>query len=389
MPRDHEFTLREHFLGRGRDVSGRCQIVHYENLPGRTQIESGTWVFVAVDQLRPGVRRMAEALERQLDGQPGIRVLNRPSKALHRHELLATLHARGHNDFRPVSADGDLSVLRYPVFVRSARFHNGPLSPLLHSRREVDAHIGWALLRGYQLRDLLAIEFCDTSGDGGMFRKYSACIVGDRVVARSLQYGRNWIVKHMAGEFSRAMHLEARDYVVQNPHSAALAAVFKLAHVEYGRMDYGFSNGRLQVWEINLNPSIGRGSRATGPGMPAFLDELRQEINGHFYREFRAAFEAIDHTEPAAPVPIALENAMMESARMAMGVSWPPAEALWRRVGPLKPLLAPWLVPLWHALLKAGRMVARATTPLWTPVLAGYARRARQTDKNPDEANAG
>ena len=40
--------------------------------------------------------------------------------------------------------------------------------------------------------------------------------------------------------------------------NAWLRRVFAVAGVDYGRVDYGVLDGVPQVWEINLNPTIGR-----------------------------------------------------------------------------------------------------------------------------------
>ena len=41
-----------------------------------------------------------------------------------------------------------------------------------------------------------------------------------------------------------------------NPHEAELRAIFKLARIDYGRIDYGIKDGQIQVWEINTNPML-------------------------------------------------------------------------------------------------------------------------------------
>ena len=73
----------------------------------------------------------------------------------------------GYNSFRAVRAGGDLDGLRYPVFLRNERSHDGAVSPLLTSAREVDEAIGRALVSGRRLRDLLVVEFCDTADARG------------------------------------------------------------------------------------------------------------------------------------------------------------------------------------------------------------------------------
>ena len=44
----------------------------------------------------------------------------------------------------------------------------------------------------------------------------------------------------------------------ENPFAEHLRKVFDIAGIEYGRADFGFYQGRLQVFEINTNPYMER-----------------------------------------------------------------------------------------------------------------------------------
>ena len=35
-----------------------------------------------------------------------------------------------------------------------------------------------------------------------------------------------------------------------------LREIFDLAQIEYGRIDYGMLDGKVQCWEINTNPGL-------------------------------------------------------------------------------------------------------------------------------------
>jgi len=131
------------------------------------------------------------------------------------------------------------------------------MSPLLRSRGELEAVLD-GLHRKGEVRDgLMIVEFCDTADANGIYRKYGAFIVGDRVFARHLMFSRDWVLKRR--DLSEPEMLrEQRQYVEENPHEAALREIFRLAGIDYGRMDYGLLNGKIQVWEINTNPWIRR-----------------------------------------------------------------------------------------------------------------------------------
>ncbi len=328
VPAAQAFGMRDYLAFWGLGVADRVRIVPYEELVGRTSLERGAYVLAALDQLDEPTLGFVRGLHARVAGLDGFRFLNHPERTLGRHALLAELHRLGWNDFRAVRATEELSGLRYPVFLRGDRTHDGALTPLLRSPREVDEGIGLLALQGRRLRDLLAVEFCPTADGDGWYRKFSAFAVGGRVVPRSLAYGREWMLKSQGNEYSLEMVLEERDYVVGNPHGEQLAEIFRVAGVEYGRIDYSLREGRIQTWEINLNPSIGRGLRPPSGRVPGELEPVRDETKEHFYRCFQAALEAVDL--PSSGAPVELSGFGLPRVRVAPADT--PARVLRRRV---------------------------------------------------------
>ena len=322
----------------GLPLADRFRVIRYDTLTQQREFQPGTYVFAALDHVGPSALGSVRELHARLAAAPGFRFLNHsdPARTLRRYDLLTELHRRGHNSFRAGRATGDIRGLRYPVFVRSERAHFGALSPLLHTPRDVDAAIGRLLVQGYAVRDLLVVEFCDTADADGNYRKYAAFIVGDRVIARSLAYGREWMLKFHSTEFSRAFVEEERAYVLENPHERELAEIFRLAGVQYGRADYAVRDGRIQTWEINLNPTIGRGAEPSSGTAPAELEPIRRQTKEHFYDAFRAAWEAADPLGGAAPA-VHVQWAAPRSRRVEF--SW--LDTVRTVLRPAKPLLAP------------------------------------------------
>jgi hypothetical protein len=39
-------------------------------------------------------------------------------------------------------------------------------------------------------------------------------------------------------------------------HREKIAEVFRIAGIDYRRIDHGVKDGRIQVWEINTNPMV-------------------------------------------------------------------------------------------------------------------------------------
>jgi len=338
-----DWTLHEYLSRWGRGVAHRFRIVHYEDLPRMRSLEPGTYVLSALCALTPELRGFLEELHGRLEGKPGFRLLNHPTRTRTRFDLLEELARRGSNDFRAVRATGDFGALRYPVFLRSERTHGGTLSSLLRSPREVERAVGRAVLRGREIEDLLVVEFCDTADPRGLYRKYSAFVVGGRVLPRTMECGPDWMVKHTHSLFSREILEEERAYVAGNPHESELARIFTAAGADYGRIDYAVRDGRVQTWEINLHPTIGRGPHPDAGRVPGELEPYREETKKYFYGPFQSAWEAVDVDAAGAPA-VDLRPSIRE-ARPPPGGSFPEGgPPLLRRIaarvaGPLLPAI--------------------------------------------------
>src|SRR5262245_50077193 len=178
-PADDAWEMQEYLDQYGASLRRRLRIVTYEDIAAGAALGLGTYVFSALDQLCPTEREIAarcwEALAR---ASPGARLINHPTRALLRYELLAACAALGRNGYRAHRATALPVRLAFPVFVRPEREHTGSLSGLLRDRRQLARAIAKALAWGYRLRDLLVVEYCDTADAAGVFRLYCAAIVG-------------------------------------------------------------------------------------------------------------------------------------------------------------------------------------------------------------------
>jgi hypothetical protein len=264
----------------GPTPGSRMQLLRYDDLLRASSLTAGSYIFSDLDVLSDAGLSVAKAAWERLSacGLP-LRLLNDPSRALGRFDLLSTLHAKGINRFRVLRADRLEGDPRFPVFVRYEKQHTGPLTPLLHDERELRRALRYLRLRGHRLGGLLVVEFCDASDSKGIFRKYSSFLVGDRVLPRHLFFSREWMVKEGgpldAAPMDPALEAEKTEYLYGNPHELWVKEIFRIAGLDFGRIDYGRSGDSLQVWEVNSNPTMRR---------------LTPRLT--------SAFEAIDH--PAA-----------------------------------------------------------------------------------------
>ena len=305
QPRIH---LLDHYLagGWGRSLARMLGQVSYPELFRSRSLARGAWIFTSLDALSEGELEMVARIQ-SAAREAGLPVLNDARKALHRYELLQALWQTGCNEFRAFRATGPLDSLRFPVFVREANEHDGSLTPLLHNHGQLRRAIAYLRLRGLRLSDLLVIEFCETAGGDGIYRKYSIFRVGNAYLPRYLHVGPHWMTKEGTRSASEDLVHQEIAYLRDNPHVEWVREVFELAQIEYGRLDYGVRQGRPQAWEINLTPLLA-GNPHRGPESPEelrFRGEMKPSRD-RFHTTLRAAFRALD------PGPLAGEDLRLE-----------------------------------------------------------------------------
>jgi hypothetical protein len=284
VTREHGYTIRPYVEG-----WERMRLVPWDELFVKRQCDGGTYVFTDLDRLTASERGLAVSIWRQLAAHaPAVRLLNDPARVPARYELLRTLARAGVNRYRAWLASEELDGVRFPVFIRVANEHTGSLTPLLHTRAEIGRALRWARLQGYRPDDLLVVEFCDTADGDGVYRKYSAFVVGGDVLPRHLFMSRRWLIKKpdLDGD---AFAAERDAYLWGNPHAERLLAICRELGIDYGRVDYSMLGDEPQVWEINTNPTI---------------LQLAERLT--------AAFERIDVASDSAPaIPITLDAGLL------------------------------------------------------------------------------
>jgi len=314
----------------GGHPGSRMQFLFYEDLVHVQSLRPGTYIFADLETLSPGQLQLAcELCDQLIRARPLAHICNHPGRVLRRLELLQKLHDEGVNCFQGVRACNCLDILRFPVFVRREDDHQGSLTRLLHSRYELDRMLNYLRLQGHRLSDLLVVEFWDTADAAGVFRKYSAFVVGGQVLPRHLLFGRNWNLKKPDFN-SEDLIKEQREYLETNPHERFLREVSRLANIDYGRVDYSLADSAPQVWEINTHPTVLR----LTPRLTAAFEALdcgtddRNMIpvsfRGETLRRVRRETQSRAHN-------VALRNAL--STLASMPVLKPVKQALKMRLG--------------------------------------------------------
>jgi hypothetical protein len=360
VPAAHDFAVRDYLDVSEASLREHFRVVHYEDLVRHKEFARGTYVLSTLDQLSEATAALLSQIYNQLQHVEGFRFLNHPTNTLQRFELLTELNQRGLNEFRAFRAGTNHNQPKFPVFLRNERLHEGALSPLLNSEREIQQAIGRALVQGHTPGDLLVVEFCDTASEAGYYRKYAAFVVGKQVIPRSLNYGKDWMLKHSQTEFTMPMVLEELDFVRQNPHEDQLLKIFELAHVEYGRIDYAIRNGSVQTWEINLNPTIGRGLRPRSKNIAPELDAVRDQVRQSFYQGFESAWKAVllpSDVQP--PIEVTIDPGILRAASVNGVRQTRVLDGVRTVLRPLKPLIEPVSSPFLRALGWSARLFPR------------------------------
>jgi hypothetical protein len=281
----HSYTMQFYLTDWAPEMRWRIEIVEYESLAGRRTYAAGTYIFGDLERLTAPQLAHA-ALVCQTLKRAGFTVLNDPGRTLRRYELGRRMFELGVNEFNVYRLAEVRTPRRFPVFLRLENEHK-VASRLLHSKEHLDDGIRRAAEQGYSVEQLLMVEFCDTSDEQGIYRSYSAFLIGDRVIPRQLFAGSTWKLKSPELRDEETRRLE-QQFIAANPHEDWIRMAFAEAGAEYGKIDYGLSAGRPQAWEVNTNPTV------VWPRWECPADDV--PMQEEFSRAFSRALDAVDYS---------------------------------------------------------------------------------------------
>jgi hypothetical protein len=229
----------------------------YETLFALRRAPIGNYVFTDIDRLSgyeiDAAGQIASSLER---ASPGVIISNHPNRVLNRYALLRRLYEAGINSFNVWRLDEERMPSAYPVFIRREQDALGAESPLLHNEREYRDAVAHLLASGKGPTGRLAVQYVRAAGADGLHRKYGAFCLRGLIVPQHLMISDSWVVKR--GMTAADLSVEEESYMKSNPHADQVREIFQLAEIDFGRMDYGLVDGRMEVFEINTNPSFPR-----------------------------------------------------------------------------------------------------------------------------------
>lgn len=304
--RHYDQVMKSFFNDFGGGFESWGQFLPLESLPRIGRLPTGTYLFLGLDLFTPAQRRVGTWLADTLEGDPRNRVLNHPRRFLGRFDLLRQLHDRGANAFNVYRMHEAREIKRWPVFVRFESNHDGPQTPLIETAQDLEHVLLEAAVAGVPESELMICEFLDVSEDG-LYRKYGAYNFAGDFVPRSLVFSDDWVTKapsqDRGGEARPEWLAEQDAFLADFPHRDQVAEVFRLAGIDYGRIDYGVKDGQSQVWEINTNPI---------PALPPHRAlPARQAGNRRFADRLIAEFQRLAEPNEEGFVELNLPDALL------------------------------------------------------------------------------
>lgn len=273
VTKNHFYTILPFLKRWDNDADQFIRIVPYEKIDKINFVTNDIYLFSDLDRLDQATFNKAINLCDRISENVGEQfILNHPKRFLGRFALLKLLWKEGVNDYRVYPADALDPACRYPVFIRRANDHRGPLTPLIADENEYRHYLSRLTTMGVAMEELIAIEYCDTRHKDGTYRKYSAFRLGPVIIPGHVIFSDDWVAKDNKKGPPRE---EAISYLRTNPHEIQLREIFDLAKLDYGRIDYSLNQGRIQVWEINTNPML---VALPGKYAPAMQEQKRQLV---------------------------------------------------------------------------------------------------------------
>lgn len=304
----HEYTFESLTDRRKRLRRFPVEVWSWRHVFEAKSLPPGTWVFCDMERLAVWELRLAGEVARLMrEAGPRFRMLNDPARVACRYELLLRLYTDGFNRFRAWRAEDGVPAARFPVFLRLESNHGMPVSGLINTPEDLAAELAGLHGQGVSLRGLLIIEYEAEELAPGVFRKYAAYRMGDRIVADHLIHDVTWLAKYGNPKaWIEERYVAERAYVNENPHAEEMMRAFEIGGIEWGRADYGVVGGKIQLWEINTNPYLPRNDETK-------VEPPRQEATVTSRENRLAAMMALDGPNEGAA--LALDSDLMAAHR--------------------------------------------------------------------------
>lgn len=258
----HSYTMGIFLAHYAGPIGKEVRLLDYPSFFRLDRIHGGVVILTDFDRLLPEDLARAGRYREFLTqaGSPPVVVFNDPAATLQRFDLLRRLHDSGMNSFNVYRIDEARPRIRFPVFIRHERGHGRILSTLLADEAALDARLREIAAdpETKDATDLMIVEFANKPFADGDYRKYGAFRVGETIYPQHCFIRRAWMIRGLPpmSEVTAEGLAEHEAFLRDNPHADQLRKVFDFARVDYGRIDYCVVDGRVEVFEINTNPTV-------------------------------------------------------------------------------------------------------------------------------------
>lgn len=286
----------------GHSLRETVTLRSYDQLSLRQPFPPGLYVFSDLERLSPSERAFAKTIAARLRRFPDhYRIANDPHQHLGRVDLIRRLHAAKVNDFTAYRVHEIGEQIRFPVFIRREYDHWG-VSPLIHNRDDLRSAVRDAMVNNtLGTRDVVIVEYSETTKDADVFKKYSVFRFGSHYVPRHILASHSWFTKRpevIRDDICR----EEMQFVTTWPGDATIERAFHLAGIDYGRIDYGLKDGAVRIWEINTNPMFARPKDLAIERLPAQEHSVGGIVKSFHQADFSPAASGVKLFSACSPV---------------------------------------------------------------------------------------
>ena len=290
----------------------KVTFLHYSEASKKRSLPVGTYIFTCLSTFRPERRVEGARLYRRLK-EAGCLVFNDPARAKTRYSLLRALHRTGINPFNVYSVESEERPERFPVFLRRSHGSYPALTDLISNQSSLEQAVEAAITSGYPRETLTIVEYAGQPIRDGVFRKSSVYRIGKQFVPDIWWYSKSWEVKaDHDGLADDELYKEELELIRENRYPKEVDRAFELANIDHGRLDFGFVDGRVCIYEINLLPAF---HAPRGHPVPERVESLKLR-----WRKLQAAFHAIDSKEDTPAKFVEVRGRSIEALKQARTV---------------------------------------------------------------------
>ena len=185
---------------------------------------------------------------------------------------------------------------RCPLLLRAAGYHSGHHFPKVERLDQIDA--AGAALPG---DPVLAIEWLDSTGPDGLFRKYRAMLIGGAIFPLHLAVAPQWKVHYFSSEMSKAeassaayraeelRYLAEPEAAIGTRAMAALQRIGEALGLDYAGIDFALGpDGEVLVFEANATMRIVPPPAGPfGDQRRPFIERAMEAARALFSQDFR------------------------------------------------------------------------------------------------------